>query len=140
MSYRTFVVVTMIVILGLVGIMSHLYYDRVVTDANMWGGAIQEEEEALRRVNALESLLEKGQLDAVALELRRHRERSLTGLATMMAIQFKPDSPNMIFARRVFCAEMPVVLLEPRNGGEETGTRIIKDTEPHCENERGKLL
>ena len=133
MSYRNFVLVTSVVILGLTGCVAHLYYDRANRNTNWWSSAIQQQEEALRRINSLELLLERGQLNDVPTELRRHRLRSLTGLVTMMAHQFEPGSRNMVHARRVFCAEVPVDLPDPINGGEKAGARIVRGTEPQCE-------
>ena len=133
MSYRNYILVTSAVILGLTLCVACLYYDRAHRNTNWWDAAIQQQAEDLRRIISLESLVELGQLNEISTELLRHRLRSLTSLLTMMAQQFKPGSRNMVYARRVFYAEVLVDLPEPINGGEVVGVRIVRGTEPQCE-------
>ena len=108
MSYRNYVLVTAAVILGLSGCVAYLYYDRANMNTNWWGAAIQDQEEALRRINSLESLLESDQLDEVKTEIQRHRQYTLTSLDGMIRTRFQPGSPNRVFALRVYCAEVTV--------------------------------
>ena len=133
MTYRNYVVATSIIIVGLAGYVAYLHYEKSNLVSNWWNAAIQDREEALRRINALESLLEDAQFNKVSTELQRHRQRSLTQLVGMMANQFRPRSPNMDYARRLFCAELPIALPEPRNGSDKIGVRMIRGTEPQCE-------
>lgn len=106
MSYRNYVLHTAAVILGLTACVAYLYFDRASLNAGWWGAAIQKEEEALRRINSIESLLERDQLDEVEAELHRHRQYTLTSLDGMINTRFSPGSPNQVFALRVYCSEI----------------------------------
>ncbi len=108
MSYRNYVLLTAAVILSLAGCLAYLYVDRLSMNASWWNAAIQNQEEALRRINSVEVLLEPDQLDEVKTELHRHRQRTLTSLEGMINTRFAPGSPNREFARRVYCAEVAI--------------------------------
>ena len=140
MSYRKFVLVTSVIGLGLTGAVAYLYYDRANVANQSWSAAIQNEDEALRRIIALESLLARGQLNEVRTELKRHRQRSLTSLLVMINYQFRSGSPNMAYALRKFCAEVPVDLPEPKYPSDKIFINAIKGTEPLCEPAMGNPL
>lgn len=110
MSYRNYVLVTTAAILGLSGCVAYLYYDRANMNSNWWGAAIQNQEESLRRINSLESLLEHDQLDELIAEVQKHRQSTLTSLDGMIRTRFPTESPNRVFALRVYCAEVTVDL------------------------------
>ena len=108
MSYRSYVLVTITIILGLSGSVTYLLHDRADTNFNWWNAAIQNQEEALRRIHSLELLLEHGQLDEAVVEVRRHHQRTLMTLNGMIRIRFSAESANRIYALRVYCAEATV--------------------------------
>jgi hypothetical protein len=106
MTYRNYVRLTAIVILGLTACVAYLSYDRASMSTGWWNAAVQNQEEALRRINSLESLLEHSELHDVKAELDRHRQHTLISLDGMINMRFVPGSANWIFAVRVYCAEV----------------------------------
>ena len=108
MIYRNYVLLTVAVIVVLTAYVGYLSYDRASMNTAWWSAAIQNQEEALRRINSLESLLERGELDGVNAELHRHRQHTLTSLDGMINRRFTPGSANWVFAVRVYCAEETV--------------------------------
>ena len=108
MTFRNYVLLTVVVNLGLTAYVGYLSYDRVIMNTAWWSAAIQNQEEALRRINSLELLLEQAELDDVNAELHRQRQHTLTSLDGMINRRFTPGSANWVFAVRVYCAEETV--------------------------------
>jgi hypothetical protein len=137
MPHKKFVLVCTIAFVALIGTVVYLCIDRARISAQSWSAGIQNAEETLRQVNALELMLDNGDLDEIRGELERYRLRSLTGLATIMAQGLPPNSPNLVYARRVFCAERPIDLLAPINGSENASLLVVRGVEAQCEKRPG---
>lgn len=133
MIFRRIMALATVVIVCLAGASLYLMHERTGDNTDWWNSAIQFDQESLRRVSALEAMLEQGQLSEARLELRRQRLRSLTSLAGKLAQQLRPNSDNYAYALREFCAEAPIELLEPRNGAEQVAVEIVAATESLCE-------
>jgi hypothetical protein len=137
MSHKKFVLVCAIAFIALIGTVVYLCIDRARISAQSWSAGIQNVEETLRQVNALELMLDNSDLDEIRGELERYRLRSLTALATIMAQGLPPNSPNMVHVRRVFCAERPIGLLAPKNGSENASLILVRGVEAQCEKSPG---
>lgn len=100
-----------------------------------WDQGLQDREQTLREIRALERLLQDGQVGEATVELQRIRQRTLSSLASFM---INPNAAGVrVGALRVFCSEIPLGLPLARNDGEEFGQRRILATQPLCDRDPG---